>query len=80
MNLVVQFKIVIPTGSNFTNILGAAFTPADPKCAKMPVNSSNFFLFSGSAGVKAASKHVDEIDPRRRFKVSEFQKIGSFMT
>ena len=29
-------------GINFTNILRAAFTPADPKCAKWLVNSSSF--------------------------------------
>ena len=36
----------------------------DPKIAKKTVNSSSFFGLLGSAGVKAARKHVDVIDPR----------------
>ena len=54
----------LTTGVNF-NILQAAFTHADPKSAKKTVNSSSFFALLGSAGVKAARKHVVEIDPRR---------------
>ena len=50
-------------GVYFNNILCAAFTPADPKIAKKSVKSSSFLRFQGFAGVKAASKHVDEIDP-----------------
>ena len=48
------------TGVNFTNILQAAFTLADPKSA---LKSSSFLRFRDLRGVKAAHKHVDEIDP-----------------
>ena len=54
------------SGVNFTNILGAAFTCADPKSAKKLLNLTVFFALLGSAHVKAAHKHVDEIDPGRR--------------
>ena len=49
------------TGVNFTNILRVAFTHTDPKSAKKTVKSTIFFALSGS--VKAAHKHVNEIDP-----------------
>ena len=43
---------------------------ADPKSAKKTVKSSSFFVLLGSARVKAAHKHIDEIDPcwGRKFK------------
>jgi len=53
-------------GVNFTNVLRAAFTLKDPKSAKKTVKLSSFFALLGSALVKAARKHVDEIDPRPR--------------
>ena len=54
---------VAAAGVNFTNILRAAFTHADPKSAKKTVKSSIFFVLSGSKRVKAAHKHIDEINP-----------------
>jgi len=51
---------------DFTNIVivHAAFLPADPKSAKKTDSWTVFFALLGSAGVKAACKHVGEIDPR----------------
>ena len=42
--------------------LHEAFKPADPKRAKKDSQIKQFFALLGSAGVKAARKHVDEID------------------
>ena len=50
-------------GVNFTNILHAAFTLKDLKSAKKTVKSNNFLRFWDLFGIKAAPKHVDEIDP-----------------
>ena len=50
---------------NFIDILGAAFTHANPKEQK----DSQFkwlFALSGSACAKAMRQHDDEIDPRRK--------------
>ena len=47
----------------FTNILRAAFTHADPKSAKKDSQLNQLFALFGSASIKAAHKHVDEIDP-----------------
>ena len=44
------------SGVNFTNILQAAFTHADPKSAKKTVKLSSFFALLGSACVKAAHR------------------------
>ena len=52
-----------PPGVDFTNILHAAFTSADSKSAKKDSQLKQLFAILGSAGVKAARKHVDEIDP-----------------
>ena len=52
------------SGVNFTNILRAAFTCADPESTIKLLNLTVFFALLGSAQVKAACKHVDEIDPR----------------
>ena len=49
---------------NFANIQRAAFTHADPKSSKKTVKLSSFIALLGSARVKTARKHVDEIDPR----------------
>ena len=43
-------------GVNFTNVLQAAFTRADPKSAKKTVKLSCFFALLGSARVKAARR------------------------
>jgi len=43
-------------GVNFTNVLRAAFTRADPKSAKKLLNLTVFFALLGSACVKAACR------------------------
>jgi len=43
-------------GVNFTNILRAAFTTADPKSAKNTLKTSVFFALLGSESVKAFHK------------------------
>ena len=58
-------KSLVAPGVNFTNILCAAFTHADPKSAKKTSQLKQLFALLGSAGIKAACKLVDEIDPRR---------------
>ena len=52
-----------PGGVNFTNILQATFTGGDPKSANKLLNLTVFCALLGSAGIKAARKHVGEIDP-----------------
>ena len=53
-------------GVNFTIILRAAFTRKDPNTAKKGSPVKQLFALSGPGSVKAARKHVDEIDPRMR--------------
>ena len=55
--------VKLTPGVNFTNVLRATFMCADPKSAKKTVKSKQLFALSGSASVKAACKHIDEIDP-----------------
>ena len=43
-------------GVNFTNILLAAFTRADPKSAKKLLNLNVFFALLGSTSAKAACR------------------------
>jgi hypothetical protein len=50
-------------GVNFTNIIRAAFTQADPKSAKKTVKLSVFFEHSGSACIKSALRTMIKIDP-----------------
>ena len=50
-------------GVNFTNILQAAFTPADPKSAKKTVKFSSFIALLGSARVKAARRMLVKLPP-----------------
>ena len=45
------------------HFLQAAFTHADPYSAKKDSQVKQLFVLSGSVGIKAARKHVDEIDP-----------------
>ena len=59
-------------GVNFNDILLAAFTQI-PKPQK-DIQLKLLFALSGSASVKPACKHVDEIDPRRRRRLKEVQK------
>jgi hypothetical protein len=44
------------SGVDFTNVLLAAFTHADPKCAKGHLSHQCLFLLSGSLSIKAARK------------------------
>ena len=50
-------------GVNFTNILQAAFTCADPKSAKKTVKLSSFIVLLGSAHVKDAHKMLVKLTP-----------------
>ena len=50
-------------GVNFTNILQAAFTPADSKSGKKLLNLNVFFALSGSAGVKATRRTLMKLTP-----------------
>ena len=51
---------------NFTNVLRAAFTRADPKSTKKTVKLSSFFALLGSARVKAARKMLVKLTTPRR--------------
>ena len=44
-----------------------------PKAQKKTVKSSSFFVRLGPAFVKAAHKHIDEIDPRWYFALTEIR-------
>ena len=50
-------------GVNFTNILQAAFTCADPKSAIKLLNLTVFFALLGSAHVKAARRTLVKLTP-----------------
>ena len=52
-----------PSGVNFTNVLWAAFTCADPKSAKKLLNLTVFFALLGSARVKAAHRTLVKLTP-----------------
>jgi len=54
-------------GVNFTNIIWAAFTPVDPKSTIRHWCLDWIFSLLGFARVKAACKHVGEIDPWSQF-------------
>ncbi len=55
------FKLT--TGVFIIKVKCAAFTRADPMSTKETVKLSVFLQFWGSAHIKAACKHVGEIDP-----------------
>ena len=55
-------RIVRP-GVNFSNVLQAAFTRADPKSEKKQLNVTVFFALLGSAGVKAARRTLVKLTP-----------------
>ena len=57
------------SGVNFTNVLRAAFRLEDPKSTKKTVKLSSFFALLGSSCVKAARKHIGEIDCRREGRI-----------
>ena len=50
-----MLKLARP-GVNFTNVLRAAFTLADPKSAKKLLNLTVFFALLGSTSAKAARR------------------------
>ena len=50
-------------GINFTNVLRAAFTFADPESAKKLLNLTVFFALLVSAGVKAAHRTLVKLTP-----------------
>ena len=50
-------------GFNFTNVLRAAFTPADPKSAKKLLNLTVFFALLGSTSAKAARRTLVKLTP-----------------
>ena len=56
-----------PPVVNFTNILQAAFTRADPKSAKQLLNWIVFFALLGSARVKAACRTLVKLTPGVNF-------------
>ena len=51
------------SGVNFTNVLPAALTRADPKSAKKTVKLSSFIALLGSARVKAACRTLVKLTP-----------------
>jgi hypothetical protein len=52
---------------HFINVLRAAFACTVPKSTKRHFRPDCLFALLGSACVKAACKHVGEIDPWRQF-------------
>ncbi len=65
-----------PPGINFANILRKAFKLVVPKSAKMTVISN--FERLGSKSIKAASKHIGEIDPSNQMR-QHFMSSISFI-
>ena len=53
----------IRSGVNFTNVLQAAFTLADPKSAIKLLNLSVFFALLGSGRIKAARRTLVKLTP-----------------
>jgi len=62
MLLMIMLMKLTP-GVNFTNIIWAAFTHADPQSAKKTVKLSVFFALSGSAHAKAGRKTMMKLTP-----------------
>ncbi len=50
-------------GVNFINVLWAAFTCADPECAKKTYNFTVFFTLLGSVGIKAVHRMLMILSP-----------------
>ncbi len=65
----------LPPGVNFINVLGAAFTRADPKSAKKDTQVVNFFALLGSVPVKAARKTLMKLTPGVRSKMIIFESL-----
>ena len=60
-------------GVNFTNILRAAFTRADPKSAKKLLELNDFFSLLGSAPVKAAHRMLVKLTPIEVVQLKQVQ-------
>jgi len=58
---------------NFSNVLRAAFAPVDTEKAKRHCRLDCLFVLLGYAHVKAACKHVGEIDPRTHLLIVVFK-------
>ena len=58
VNPQVQMLMKLTLGVNFSNILRAAFTYANPRSAKKTVNLTIFFVLLGSMCVKAANRRL----------------------
>ena len=57
-------KCLVETpGVNFTNVLQAAFTLADPKSAKKSLKLSSFIALLGSVRVKAVRRTLVKLTP-----------------
>jgi len=67
-----MFRPLEGSGVNFTNILQAAFTQADPKSAKNTVKPSVFFALLGFERVKAACKMLVKSTPADRIHFCRF--------
>ena len=65
-------RITVQLGVDFTNILRAAFTIADPKSTKKLLDLTVFFALLVSAGVKAARRMLMKLTP-------VFQKQNFFL-
>ena len=58
-----RMHCVLSAGVNFTNVLRAAFTRADPKSAKKLLNLTVFFALLGSLRGKAARRTLVKLTP-----------------
>ena len=64
-------------GVNFINVFTRSFYARRSKSAKKDSQLKQLFVLLGSAGIKAALKHVDEIDPwvkKDKFEMFEIQE------
>ncbi len=64
-------KVWLTPGVDFTNILQVAFSRADTNSAKRQYWLDCLFALLRSAFLKAAHKHIGEIDTRSCFKLSD---------
>jgi len=55
--------VILTPGVDFTKVLQAPFRHVDPKHAKKQSSHLCLFVLLGSKCIKAACKHVGEIDP-----------------
>ncbi len=58
-----QYQGHLQAWINFTNVSRATFVHEDPKSIKRHWLHDYLFALLGSASIKAAHKHVDEIEP-----------------